>query len=383
MKYDVIVIGAGTMGSSACAYLAQRGLKVLGLEQFTIPHDLGSHSGYTRIIRQAYYEHPSYVPLLQKSYQLWKELETKMDRKLYHETGILYLGEPTSSVLNGTLEASGLYDIPVSEYELNQVNGQYPDFEFPNYWKALWEPHAGYLNVNQALTGFFKVASEAGAKFCINEKVLSWKKLDHHVEVNTTNQTYTADKLILTAGSWTSELTKTTPLPLKVTRQVLAWIDVPHPEKYAHPNFPCWFLHDPERGMYYGFPESMTGDPAEPPGIKLALHMPGTASDPDKMDRSISLYDESVIQYFLETYMPGLKSYPIRYKTCMYTYTPDENFIIDYLPGMDKKVMLAGGFSGHGFKFAPVIGELLTDLCLEQPISMNIDFLKLSRFQNL
>jgi len=380
MSYDVIVIGAGTMGCAASHSLAKRRLNVLALEQFSVPHDLGSHSGYTRIIRQAYYEHPGYVPLLQRSYQLWKNLEQDHHTRLYHETGILYMGQPSSPILNGTQHASDIYKIPLSSPEISRMQTEHPQFKIPSDWKLLWEPYAGYLNVNPSIAAFYHQAVNTGARILSHEKMVSWKMMGDHIKIQTLQETYLAEKIIFTSGSWTGELLGPSSLPLKVTRQVLAWIEVPDALLYSHPQFPCWFLHDPARGMFYGFPLSKTGDPDEPKGIKLGLHMPGVITHPDQIDRDIHETDQETIRYFIETYMPQLRDQPIQYKTCMYTYTPDEHFILDYLPGTGKKVMVAGGFSGHGFKFAPVIGEILADLCLEKSTGFDLEFLNLERF---
>jgi len=383
MSFDVIVVGTGTMGIAACASLARRGARVLGLDQFNIPHDQGSHSGYTRIIRQAYYEHPGYVPLLQRSYQLWQDLESDQNLKLYHETGILYMGQADSPILEGTLKASSLYGIPVQVGDVNQMLQEHTQFTIPHDWKLLWEPHAGYLNVNQSLSGFYHQALAAGATILTGEKVESWKLVDGHIEVHTGKQTYQAEKLILTAGPWMEGLLTAYGLPLKVTRQVLAWIDVPEPQMYSDPQFSSWFLHDPAMGMFYGFPLSKTGNPEEPKGIKLGLHMPGLITHPDQVDRAIHDTDKETIQYFIDKYMPQLRNQHLQFKTCMYTYTPDEHFIVDYLPETDKNVMIAGGFSGHGFKFAPVIGEILTDLFHENRSAFDLGFLGLNRFQKI
>lgn len=377
MHYDVIVAGLGTMGAATCSYLAGRGLKVLGIEQFDIPHDLGSHSGFTRIIRKAYYEHPDYVPLLQRSYDLWRQLEQKTGQTLYHETGILYLGEPSSSVLRGSLESSRLYDIPVEKWEGGKVRARYPQFHFPAHWDVLWEPGAGYLDVNKSITGFCNTATEAGAEIHTREKIEAWKDQGDHILLKTSRSHYTASRLILTAGPWTRDLTAG--LPLRVTRQVLAWLQLPDLERYDYPAFPCWFLHDPDQGMYYGFPVSRTGDPSEPRGIKMALHMPGDTGDPDRLDREIRKEDKAIFRYFLDRYMPRANPVSIHYKTCMYTYCPDEHFLVDYLPGTDRKVVVACGFSGHGFKFAPVIAEILTGLVLGETPNPSAAFLSLKR----
>lgn len=380
MSYDAIVVGTGTMGIAACAALASRGVHVLGLDQYSIPHDLGSHSGYTRIIRQAYYEHPDYVPLLQRSYQLWKDLESDQNLKLYHETGIIYMGRSDSPILEGTLKASHLYGIPVQSGDNRLLPSKHSQFTIPPDWKLLWEPQAGYLDVNLSLTGFYQQAIHAGATILTGEKVVRWNLVDGHIEVYTESQTYMAEKLILTAGPWMDGLIANVGLPLKVTRQVLAWVDVPEPFRYTDPQFPCWFLHDPEMGMFYGFPISNSGAPEAPKGIKLGLHMPGVTTHPDQMDRDIHDSDQEIIQYCIKKYMPQLNNQPIQYKTCMYTYTPDEHFILDYLPESGTQVIIAAGFSGHGFKFAPVIGEVLSDFFLENKSSLDLGFLSLKRF---
>lgn len=377
MHFDVIVAGLGTMGAATCSYLAGRGLKVLGIEQFDIPHDLGSHSGFTRIIRKAYYEHPGYVPLLQRSYELWRQQEQKTGLPLYHETGILYLGEPSSTVLTGSLESSRLYDIPVEKWDPGKARSLYPQFHFPEPWNVLWEPGAGYLDVNKSIISFYNSALLAKAVIHTREKIEAWKDQGDHISLKTSRDSYTASKLVITAGPWTKDLTAG--LPLQVTRQVLAWLEMPDLERFSHPAFPCWFLHDPDQGMYYGFPVSRTGDPLEPRGIKLALHMPGEKGDPDRLDREVRPEDQDIIRYFLDRYLPGAKPVSIQYKTCMYTYSPDEHFIVDYLPGTDQKVAVACGFSGHGFKFAPVIAEILTDLALHNPPNPAAAFLGLKR----
>jgi sarcosine oxidase len=381
-KFDVIVVGTGTMGVSACLYLAQRGLEVLGIDQFDIPNDQASHSGYTRIIRKAYYEHPDYVPLLIRSYQLWKELEHQTGTKLYHETGILYLGEESSTVLQGCLESSRLYQIPVETWTRAKTVDKFPQFHYPENWISLWEPEAGYLNVNESIHSFYHTALQLGAHFHTNEKVLEWKQNEQGIEVRTNKGTYHADKLIFTSGAWTPDHLPSFDLPLKVTRQMLAWLNMNDVEYYSSPQFPCWFIHDPEKGMYYGFPDAVLKNQGEPPGIKIGLHVRGEITAPSAIERTIGKQDEEIVTYFCDHYFPQAKEVQKNYKTCMYTNTPDEDFILDYLPNTNQRVVLACGFSGHGFKFAPVIGELLSQMVNNESSELNIDFLRLNRFNH-
>jgi sarcosine oxidase len=380
-KYDVIVLGVGTMGASACAYLAAAGVKVLGLDQASIPNDVSSHSGYTRIIRKAYYEHPDYVPLLQKSYTLWNALEHQVHKKLYHETGILYLGLPDSPILNGCVQSSKLYDIPVENWTNKKTNTRFPQFKYPQDWMALWEPHAGYLDVNESIKSMLNVARSSTAEIHDNEKAIRWDRSDIGIEVVTDKGAYRAEKLIITAGPWTSQLCSMYHLPLNVTRQSLTWVDTHSRSEYRHPAFPCWFIHDPKKGMYYGFPEAEINDSRAPQGIKFGLHAPGMPADPDYLNRDDLPIDIAEADHFIDHYMPALQSSSRSYAKCMYTYTPDENFVLDYLPQTDKKVMMACGFSGHGFKFAPVIGSLLADMTMGNTIDLNFDFLRLNRLK--
>ncbi len=381
-QYDVIVVGVGTMGAATCAYLAHKGVHVLGLEQHTIPNDLASHSGYTRIIRKAYYEHPDYVPLLQRSYELWQQLQWKVGTTLYHETGILYLGHQTSPVLQGCLDSSHLYNIPVEQWSRAKTKDRFPQFHYPEQnWISLWEPEAGYLDVHESITSFYKTALDDGAEIHEHEHIMEWHQHDDTITIQTDKSTYLTKKVIFTTGAWTQKILPSLISSLKVTRQTLAWQEMPDNAKYTHPHFPCWFLHDPEKGMYYGFPDADIKDKNEPFGIKIALHVQGDEVSPGQMDRSVHIEDEAIIQHFNEQYLPEAIHAPKNYKTCMYTNTPDEHFIIDYLPQSNSQVIIACGFSGHGFKFAPVIGEVLGQMAMGEKLTLDINFLRLNRFK--
>lgn len=368
--YDVIIIGVGSMGVSTTAYLGMAGVKVLALDPYIGPHDHGSHSGKTRIIRQSYFEHPSYVPLLFRSYTLWRELEnlTNTTSKIVHQTGLLYMGPERSMVIEGVKASAAQYDLSLKKV-------QQMHFNISSEWQIWMEEQAGYLDVHTAFQSYLSLFHKKAVDFR-NEKLLSWKQNNGRIEIQTSSGKHTGDKIIFTAGSWSADLLKEFTLPLRVTKQVVAWLDVGNNEKYKENHFPCWFVHDPEKGMYYGFPIS-TSTGFE---LKLGLHKPGEAIDPNQPVRLVNTNEMNEITYFIENYLPELKVNQVRYETCLYTYSPDENFILDYLPDSDEKVLVACGFSGHGFKFVPVIGEILTNLVIGKANMLEIDFLKLGRF---
>lgn len=374
--YDCIIAGAGTMGIAACSFLASRGVKVLALDQFSIPHDRGSHAGQSRIIRKAYFEHPDYVPLLERSYQNWKILEARVNQQLYYETGIVYFGDPNHSTMTGVRTAADAYHIPVRIEPINNFSV----FKIPSHWQTLFEPHAGFLTPEKIIRAYRQIAIEDGAVVREGEFVMKFEMGTNKVEVTTDQHVYTCDKLIITTGSWTSKLLQLK-TNLQVTQQTFFWLKPAHPKEYSLGNLPCWFVEHPRLGMFYGFPFLEGGNFDGPSGMKIASHRPGVQADPDKVDRTVPKSDIDNLHEFLSEYLPDLKGDVVASKTCLYTYSEDENFIIDHLSGTDGMVTIACGFSGHGFKFASAIGEILADLAIMGKTDLPIDFLRLKRFQ--
>lgn len=377
--YDVVVIGVGSMGSAACYFLAQRGYKVLGLEQFDAPHDKGSHSGQSRIIRKAYFEHEDYVPLLERAYENWHALEEETKTKIYHRTGIVYFGPGEHATMKGVRKSSSLYNVAVEELTRDQTRRTFPAFHIPGDFETLFEPDSGFVTPEFAIRLYKEQGIAHGAEIRNYEKVTSWDKQGNVVKVTTDKGNYTADKLIITAGSWTSKLLPDLQAELKVTRQTVAWVSPKHPEKFSLGDFPCWFIEDPQRGMFYGFPVLPFENFGGPIGLKLASHSPGELIDPDNPIRRTSAKEEDDIHEILSKYIPDADGEIISLKTCLYTYSRDENFIIDHLPGYDKQVVIACGFSGHGFKFVSVIGEILADLAMNGKTAFPIGFLSVKR----
>ncbi len=382
-KYDVIIIGVGSMGVSTCYWLAKRGYKVLGLDQFDIPHEQGSHTGQSRIIRKAYFEHYDYVPLLNKAYENWKELEALTGTQLYFPTGLVYFGQSNNTVIKGVKESAILHQIEIDKLTRKQTELSFPQFTLPENFETIYEPDAGFITPEKAIQLYKEEAMKVGADIRTNEIVLSWEKENGIIKIVTNKNTYYSKKLIITAGAWSAKMLPLLKTELTVTRQTIAWVQPNNQDSFSLGNFPCWMLEEEGRGCYYGFPILPADNFDGPVGMKLAHHYSGQTTDPDYVNRQINKEDEEDINYVLEKYWPAANAKIIAWKTCLYTTTKDENFIIDHLPGYDGDVTIACGFSGHGFKFVSVIGEILGDLAIEGKTNMPIDFLSLKRFQRL
>lgn len=380
-SFDAIVIGVGSMGSPTCYYLAKRGYKVLGLEQFDISHEFGSHAGQSRIIRKAYFEHPDYVPLMQRAYENWKELEDETGEQVYFKTGLLYAGKPTNELIEGVKLSASLYNIPLEQLDSGAAANLFSQFSFPKSFDVLVEPEAGFITPEKAIRLYATEAKKNGAIIHSNEKVIEWNKIGNNVTVKTHRHTYHANKLIITAGAWAGKVIPAIADKIKVTRQFVAWIKTRDDKKFALNNFPCWMIADDnKRGCYYGFPLLDTNKFGEPAGLKLAHHFPFQPTDPDNVNRQTTNEDIENLRYCLDNYLPGISDSVLHSKICLYANSPDENFIIDKLPGFEENVFIACGFSGHGFKFASVAGEILADLAIKGKTELPIGFLNAKRF---
>ncbi len=378
--YDVIVIGVGSMGSAACYYLSSRGVKVLGLEQFDIVHDRGSHTGQTRIIRKAYYEHPDYVPLLERSYELWNEIEVISNEKLFFKTGILYIGETDHPVLTGVKQAAFEHDLQI---DLNPVSSSRyrSGINIPAGFDAIFEPDAGYVLPDKTIRAFSTAATKAGADIRYREPVKEWRKEGDFFIAETEKGSHAAKKIIFTAGAWAPDLLAGLIPELRVTRQMLAWVQAKNPTVYSQENFPCWVIADPEHGLFYGFPFLSADQPGDFSGFKIARHLPAKAVSPNIPNQDVDLEELAIIKNCMQKYFPGLLTEGIQTKNCLYTNSADEDFIIDFLPGYGGNLIIACGFSGHGFKFVPVIGTILADMAMYNKTDLPSGFLKMDRFK--
>ena len=371
--YDAIVIGVGTMGASAALALARRGLRVLGLEQFDIPHAQGAHHGQSRMFRMSYYEHPDYVPLLRRSLELWRGLESESSQSLLHLTGAVYLGRPEGELVSRSAEAARIHGLPHELLSASALRDRYPQFAASHGYAAMAEEQAGFVVPERAVSAMASLAIQSGAELRAREGVLSWRRAGDEFEVSTSRGVYTSKRLIFTCGAWTSRLVKDLGIELLVTRQVMGWVDPPKPERFALDRFPCWAAEIDGGSVHYGFPILPWH-----PGLKVAHHFRGAQADPDAVDRSMSPADEADFRVGLQ-HLNSAEGPTLSAAVCTYTNSPDSHFIIDRHPHATG-VTIACGFSGHGFKFAPVVGEILAGLAVDGSTKLPAQFLGLRRF---
>ncbi len=379
--FDVIVLGVGAMGSSTCFHLARKGARVLGLEQFDIPHEFGAHVGQSRIIRKAYFEHPDYVPLLERAYENWHELEKITGEQVFFRTGLLYSGRPDHPIIRGVKSSARKYNMLLKKLSAKEIQDAYPQLQVPANYETLFEPDAGFVTPEKAITLYVDQAIKNGAFIKTRTNVLNWERNKDLIEVFTSSGNYTSERLVITAGPWAGKMIPALSENLSITRQVIAWVKPEKPALFRLGKLPCWCIVDEQRpGMYYGFPVLPAGKFYGPSGFKLGHHYKGPVTDPDHVNPITSAEDEANLVYALNKYFPlGYRSTYIL-KTCLYTNTPDENFILGLLPGYRNKVAVAAGFSGHGFKFVSVVGEIMSDLALNTNTDLPIGFLSPERF---
>jgi sarcosine oxidase len=368
--HDVIVAGLGGMGSAAAYQLAGRGRRVLGLERYTPAHDRGSSHGQSRMIRQAYFEDPSYVPLLLRAYELWRQLERETDEDLMTLTGGLMIGPPESRTFTGSKATADEYGLPYEVFDAGELKRRYPMFEPTEGTIALFEEKAGIVRPEAAVRAHLDRAASLGADLRFEQEILTWQPTDFGVRVETASGVYEAKRLVVTAGAWAPKLLADLGLPLQVTRQILFWLDpVGGVEPFLPDRFPV-FIWEPEDGnSFYAIPAH-----DGPRGrVKVAFfRADGTPADPDTIGREVHDHEVDFIRSYMAKYVPALDGELLYAKTCMYTNTPDEHFVISIHPE-HPQVAIAAGFSGHGFKFCGVVGEILADLVTEGETDQPID----------
>jgi sarcosine oxidase len=376
--FDQIVIGAGGMGSAAICELARRGQRVLGLEQFTVPHELGSSAGTTRIFRFAYFEHPSYVPLMRLSFARWQALERDSGVPLLTVTGGLDIGLPDGRVMRGAKAACAAHGLPHEVLRADEVARRHPAWRLPPAFETVYQPDAGFLPADRAILAHSNLARRLGAEVQENEPVRGWKATGDRVEVETDRGRYEAGALVVAAGAWTGRILGEHGFrPLAVPeRQVVGWFGTGD-GRFAPAAFPVFILDCPEKGTYYGFPERTVGE-----GFKVGrFHHREETVDPDAIDRRIVPEDEAVLTW-IGRYLAAPMGAPVGFKTCMFVNSPDEHFIVDLLPG-HRNVAVAAGFSGHGYKFCSGIGEILADLAMHAATPHDTQLFRVDRCQTL
>lgn len=376
--YDVAVLGLGGMGSAAAAHLARRGKRVLGLEQFSSPHDRGSSHGKTRVIRQAYFEHPAYVPLLLRAYELWRELETETSSQLLLLPGGLMIGRQEAEVVRGSLASARQYGLAHELLDAPELRRRYPQFQISDDTVALFEKAAGLVFCERAIQAHLMMAARHGAALHFHEPVLGWEA-GKNISIRTHRGTYEAEQLVICPGAWAPEIFSQLRLPLTVERQVLFWFSPSGGTTPFLPDrFPIYIWQREDGAMPYGFP-ALDDFPGT---VKISYYRKPSSEPchPESIDRSIRPDDLASIQQAVRQFLPGLEGPLAAAVTCMYTLTPDFHFLIGEHPE-DPRVKMAAGFSGHGFKFCSVVGEILADLAIQGKTAHPIDLFSPTRFR--
>jgi sarcosine oxidase len=372
--YDVIVIGLGAMGSATVFQLARRGLRVLGLEQYDIPHSRGSSHGFSRIIRLAYYEHHAYVPLLFRAYELWRELEMLSGTPLLHVTGSIDAGTSESQIFLGSQQACHIHGVAHEVLTSAELSRRFPAYRLPSDIMAVFQPEGGFLVPELCIVSYIRVAQANGAEIHAREQVLDWLPIGDRVRVRTDREVYEADHLVITAGAWAAKLVPSIVRLAVPERQVLAWLQPSFPDLFAPNKFPVFNLVV-EEGRYYGLPIH------DVPGFKVGkYHHLFEPIDPDNPDFECRPADEKLLRDFVVRYFPDAAGPTMGLRACMFTNTPDEHFILDLHPEFPQ-VAIASPCSGHGFKFSSVIGEIMADLAEHGRTSHDISIHRLARFK--
>lgn len=369
--HDVIVVGVGGMGSAACSHLARRGVDVLGLEQFDVPHSRGSSHNDTRIIRRAYHEHPSYVPLLGTAFDEWRRLDEATDRDVLRVTGYVLAGESDSGTVAGAKEACAEHDVPHEVYDGSTLASKVPAFSLPDDFEAVYESGGGLLRASECIAAHVEETFEHGGVVRAREPVESWTETIDGVRVRTDDGTYTADHLVVAAGAWAGDLVPELDAHLSVERQVNRWFHPSNPADFSPERFPTFVLDTPE-GEFYGFPRT------DRPGVKVGLHHHfGETVDPnDREALEPRADDERALTDDLAEFLPAATGETLSLSPCLYTNSPDQRFVVDRL---SDGVSVAAGFSGHGFKFASAVGAALADLAVEGTTDLPIGLFSADR----
>jgi len=366
--HDVIVVGAGSMGMAAGYFLAKEGVDTLLIDAFDPPHTAGSHSGDTRVIRHANGEGLQYSPIALRSQEIWDELQDQSNEQIFINTGCITYGDSDSVFVENALKSAEKYDIEI-DYLKNgkEFEKRWPDLTFPEEFHGIYEPNAGVLSTENAIRNFRRFALKNGAHLLTNSPVLDLEVDDNLVTVETELGQYTADKLIVSAGAYTNKILAKLDLDLNLepTRRVVGWFDSDE-SYYSSDVFPAFFCDTPE-GVFYGFP-SIKGS-----GVKVGKYYYDDNVEPEYVNKEFNAYprDEEKLREFLEAYMPKSAGKLNEGAVCMFTNTSDEDFVIDFHPKHDN-VIIAAGFSGHGFKHSSAIGEILSQLAIKGESDLDI-----------
>ncbi len=369
--YDVVVVGCGAMGSAVTYNLAGRGLKVLTLESFGLNHEFGSSHGKTRIIRLAYFEDPRYVPLLRRAFDSWDELQAKSGRRILMRNGGLMIGQEDGPLLSGVLRSAKAHALPYELLGAREAVERFRAFRLEEEYSAVYEENAGILFPEECIAGYTALAKESGTTIGFTEPLIAWRRRTDGIEVESSKDRYVADRIVFAAGAWTGRLLPGL-IPLTCERQVPLWFSPGGGDSFSADRMPVFIMEEADGHYFYGIPD--VGH-----GVKVARTHEGQIVDPDKVERTVTEADVLPVRRFVRKRFPTLKPDPISSTTCLYTNTPDQNFVVDFHPE-DRRAFVISACSGHGFKFSSVIGEIVADLLVDGRTGFDISFLNAGRF---
>ncbi|HEY8175915.1 MAG TPA: N-methyl-L-tryptophan oxidase [Gemmatimonadaceae bacterium] len=376
MHFDVAIVGLGAMGSASAYALARRGARVLGFDQAAPPHSLGSTHGHTRIIREAYYEHPLYVPLVRRAYDLWNDLQRETGETLMIQTGGVMVGPEHGELVRGALESARTHGIAHEMLDARALESRFPAYRAQPHWVALLEHRAGMLFPERCVRALLSLARKHGAELRLNEQVTAWTPVKDGVSVASSEGTHTASRLVVAAGPWLPNFRDSlgVALPLDIERQMSHWFQ-PKQEpdnRYSASHCPIGLWETKASDVFATLPD-------EGHGVKCGTHHAGSATSPESVDRTVSDAENDEARRLLEHVMPGAGTRLLDSRVCLYTNTPDRHFIIDWLAG--QRVLVLSACSGHGFKFASSIGEIAAQLVLDGRSWLDLAPFSLSRFR--
>ena len=371
-SYDVAIVGLGAMGSAAAWQLSARGLRVLGLDRYTPPHHFGSSHGHARIIREAYFEHPQYVPFVQRAYRLWDALAAATGVDLVRRTGGLMIGREDGPLVTGARRSAQLHHLPCELWSAAGVSERVPALSPDAEMVALWEPRAGVLVPERAVDAMLDVARAAGTELVYDTIVTGWTAGPDGVTLATRTQDFHAARAIMAAGPWMTDLLPTLSLPLVIERAVQHWFRPAAPELCGPDRLPIFMLEYERDRLMYGLPD--TGR-----GVKVATHHQGERTTADTVRRQVDEDERLDMQALVDRWLPRVAGPLTEGTVCMYTNTPDHDFILDYHPA-DRRIVLASPCSGHGFKFAAAVGEALADLVTDRQPAIDLSPFRVERF---
>ena len=376
--HDVAVLGLGGIGSAAFAALARRGVDVVGIDRWAPPHEHGSSHGQSRIFRIAYFEHPDYVPLARASSRLWQELDDRNPERIFVRTGGAWIGAPDCEIVAGSLLAATRHDLEHELLDAGETSHRWPALRPPDGSICFHEADTGVICPENAIAALIREGREAGGQLRTETQV---DRIDHEgndIVLETTSGRISVNRLVVAAGAWSDRLVELPSVRLQVTRQLLGWVRPQDPEPLREGRLPVWGFDDEGDSFQYGFP-ICAGFPG-PTGLKFARHSDGVPCDPDTVRRTIDGDDEAWLLQHLAERIPAAEGPLTHASTCLYTLSEDRHFVLDVHPD-NPSVTIACGFSGHGFKFCPILGEALADLALEGGTKHPIGFLSCGRLK--